>query len=419
MSTMTLLDREVELRKLYTVEMPVNGISETGIGEINSLIYPHRLPDNWSWDWLVTGKGEYVGTFTKRLRKWFHKQDVTVGDDLLQRVGEQAKRHTAQESNYVFDITDRFDWADGDYGDGGSCFWGQCRGHREGMQDSGSCVAIRLYDDHGNGYGRCWVKIHQQHDSRFGWYSGPNGPYAVIPPFQQVDDELFIVLFNAYGRQLITFARIVEQFFGAYYLKGNTSTNVYHNSNASYVCGPYHIVKAFDKEGSNPYAVYHFGIEYHDGVECYECGEFVEDYEEVDGQDVCRDCLSDSYEYCDSCEQYVRDHEMFGLIEASQEYICQNCRDSYYDECSHCAEVFPSSSMAGDICKSCLRDHYGICELCKSVTLTDDMVVAYTDDYDVTICSYCSLRNHYVTYCDDCDSYHYDHDCACKERVEP
>ena len=56
-----------------TLQVPQNGISHRGKIVTAQLLFDWGLPDlppDWDWQWKVNGKGEYVGTFPKRVAKY-------------------------------------------------------------------------------------------------------------------------------------------------------------------------------------------------------------------------------------------------------------------------------------------------------------------------------------------------------------
>ena len=56
--------------------------------------------------------------------------------------------------------------------------------------------------------------------------------------------------------------------------------------------------------------------------ECYHESEDCGDY--VDGTWYCRDCLNDHFSYCNRCERYYREDDMY-WDEETEEYYCEDC----------------------------------------------------------------------------------------------
>src|SRR5574337_778366 len=72
------------------------------------------------WRWL-----NHRGTLPKRISKWYydtyHKK---MSEKLASTIGNIVRKNTIPNKEYHFDFTKSFTWKDGDFGDAGSCFWG-------------------------------------------------------------------------------------------------------------------------------------------------------------------------------------------------------------------------------------------------------------------------------------------------------
>jgi len=129
----------------YEVMLPMNGITSEGEKAIRAWVWnesptlkndqdfvpvKYFFPEWWSWSWVVEkdeSGNKCVGTFPKRFARHAKKAyNWKVEPKQMAELGNLARRHTIETQTVVFDITQNFNWRRGDYGDPGSCFWGDC-----------------------------------------------------------------------------------------------------------------------------------------------------------------------------------------------------------------------------------------------------------------------------------------------------
>ena len=69
--------------------------------------------------------------------------------------------------------------------------------------------------------------------------------------------------------------------------------------------------------------------------ECYECGNLypADELNDVNGNDICDDCLNDDYITCDCCGDYVHTYD---AINDDDMTLCQFCYENYYYRCEGC-----------------------------------------------------------------------------------
>jgi hypothetical protein len=312
----------VAFDEIKEITLPTGVISATGIHEIERNILENRLPylpDDWKWVAKTTGKGEYVGTFCKRLSKYYHQQyKIKLTSSFLGKIGSIVGQHAPSSTKYRIDITDTFNWIDGDYGDEGSCYWGGRSIAREVMQDQG-CFAIRFYDEDDNGIGRAW-----------------------IAPIEGDKEEHYIV-FNSYGIDLSQAAQVLAKHlqntgYKKINLVNNGQTQGYLWINAGgYFIGPPDVYSYEDT----------VDLCYTEDIMMCQC---CERFTYTDGcyEDYCEDCMEDR-DICSHC----------GNIFSLDDITVVNDIDS--------------------VCNDCLEDEYTPCHSCNEYVLNDD--VMYVDDY--------------------------------------
>lgn len=146
-------------------------------------------------------------------------------------------------------------------------------------------------------------------------------------------------------------------------------------------------------------------------VTCPHCGQVIEgregyDFITVDGNVICKDCLSDDYFICDDCGKITPVSELNeGYHDGEDVTVCNHCFENY-KKCNYCEEYYHKDDGRSDncifVCESCYDDHYCSCEDCGDFILRDDAyrVEGRSDTYYV--CENC-IDNYYR--CDECDEY--------------
>lgn len=303
---------QTPLNAKFNVETPNGTITQQGAAEITARIYDAGHPtlsEDFDFVWLTNR-----GTLPKRVASYYHKQyGIKLNGDLLGDVGAIAKRHSSDGQSYTLDFTNRFDWCSGDYGDGGSCFWGD-RSAARTMLESHDALAVRgyktrrvfsHYDDNGervtvdkeSGYARAWLV--------------------------RLNENLYVV-FNGYGETALTFARLLSYYWGATYKKitllnnGDDSGTLYINGGFGFAIGRPDLCEAIVRHD--------FGWEDNgDTVECYECGNEVSSEDTVTARisntrsrTLCYECFF----CCDDCGDNV-----------SNSLRARNCDGNICDRC--------------------------------------------------------------------------------------
>ena len=63
-----------------------------------------------------------------------------------------------------------------------------------------------------------------------------------------------------------------------------------------------------------------------------------------DARNVCPECLSEDYTYCDECEECVRNNHV-RYVNGEDIYVCDNCFESYFRQCDECGEFYRADNM--------------------------------------------------------------------------
>lgn len=275
---------------------------------INALIAANSmpvLPDTWQWVWMV-GKGEYQGTFPKRVAKHYFKvHGLKLTAETISEIGNLAKRYSTDSDTYRFDFVDHINWQDGDFGDRGSCYWGSNAGAKLMIEENGG-YAVRFFDSLGHGKARAWIV--------------------------QVDHNW--VLFNGYGmgsNSTLKIASILALYWELDFKEidiRDTGT-LYINGGRGYLIGkPEEIA-----------SIRYHRFDWDERDTCTNCGDPVyERYWGADEEIYCEDCYLRLFESCERCGEVF--HRDSPDLEYYDDYgvLCEYCVERYFAECASCHE---------------------------------------------------------------------------------
>lgn len=94
---------------------------------------------------------------------------------------------------------------------------------------------------------------------------------------------------------------------------------------------------------------------------CEVCGTYhvIGDSTETrDCWNVCPECLSENYTYCDECEGYVH-NDYVRYVNGEDIYVCDNCFESYFRQCDECGKFYREDNMIERaermLCHNCAR----------------------------------------------------------------
>lgn len=350
-----------------TIKMPVNGISEEGIIEVQNFLRDEGLPRidrhavDFEWLWVTKR-----GTFPKRLARFMKKtHDRELTQKQLSDVGTLAARHCEKNQSITYDITNRFDWNAGAFGDHGSCFWTDNSAAKDVMMDNGA-FALRVYkNETGNGCGRCWILPCSKQVIKTICYNGRLKSYEL-----SADTFALINGYHLNGKTLVYFARLFAFIHGLSYKQidlrnnGSCSGMLYINSGTAFISGmPDDITK-----------IERLDLEWE------------------------TDSYRDNNRACDDCgDEYDADNgDWYRTSEGRT--VCYSCRDNDYFVCECCDELCPNdesqeSPDGGWYCSNCYDDRCTMCRNCDNVVWRDDVVltkIKETDKYEVACCSSCA-----------------------------
>ena len=300
-----------ETGKPFQIKTPDGDLSREGISALNTYLYDQsldELPTEFEYVWTTKR-----GTLPKRVQSHFYKaHGVKLTTEQISEIGNLAKRHASLGITYTLDFTGSIDWEAGDFGDGGSCFWGDRESAKEMIEENGYALrafrqAMRYPEesalDYRNlrGYARCWI--------------APIG-----------SDRL--IVFNGYGETSLLFARLLSMRFSCGYQRihllnhGSDDSTLYINGGTGFMVGQFakiHSVASWD-------------LEWADTGSCYSsrcaCGNDMTDdesYTLLNGDVACGDCSTD----CDRCgEWFLRRNT---ILEDDRRY-CLPCWESVSSE---------------------------------------------------------------------------------------
>jgi hypothetical protein len=357
---------KLKVGPVHSVTVPNNGIDLSGQQAIKQLLEEEETfqkatkregcvwlyeflpfpPKDWSWDWCVNGRGEYVGTLPKRLQKYYYNEwKIKLGKETISQIGNLGRQHCpkTEQVGYFFDFTQTFDWDAGDFGDDGSCFW-SCHAAARDMLAENGAYAIRFYEDKNgeDGYARAWL----------------------------VRKNDYLVVFNGYGMETLRIARILSAYLDNAYYKRISLTNNYEESGTLYINGGGGFLVGSQQVVNNISSL-DFG--WGDAYCCTECGDRVDDeYRNNDGERFCETCFYERYQHCKDCgeilceyEQYVYDFSVY----------CNSCFDAFAAFCPLCGEATHNDDIhatpAGERCETCADRDFFKCAQCGEYEHTD------------------------------------------------
>jgi hypothetical protein len=231
--------------------------------------------------WVVA-KGDYAGTYPKRLLSYFrrnHPNLVKLVAPTVAMVGGVLGASVNHGREYWADIDLKLDWRDGDFGDARSCYWGANRAAMPKLREAG-IGALRVFNSDGEGYGRAWLTAFDC-----------DGDQTSLRRYDRLNHHHNAsqwVIWNAYGSATVTLARILCAALGSNYTYTRCSVE---NNGAQhglvYINGDGYVIHHMSQPTQ---ATYELGIE----TGCPDCS----------AEEECSECnnCSDRVCQCGDCD---------------------------------------------------------------------------------------------------------------------
>jgi hypothetical protein len=308
---------------------------------------------------LTTSKGKWIKRFRATLMKDFPVLDrdelrTEWYKDWEARLGSMIGEYCTTSEIYLR-VVDKINWRSGDFGDEGSCFWGDRSNALEILNESPNNGAIQVWckdsipdeaDSYYRGTGRCW--------------------------WQYAKRQNILVLWNRYGgTRLATIGESVRQLLGYEFSIIDVGIHGVENDNESlvYVNGDCCVLTNSSYSGSYqltfPSKILE-GLLEEEANYCECCDErYRGDGFYVQGSNICERCWEDLAESCEQCGTSVwgeRDRNSYIL---GQEHLHYFCSDRHMNNwltrndfmiCEECTEVCGTSDVNPDtnICYDCV-----------------------------------------------------------------
>lgn len=291
----------MELYAKHEITVNPNEISHTGVIKIDAYLAREQLPYPVEFclsEWIST-EGDYRGKLPNRLGGLYKKvHNIKLTPKQRSEIGNIAKAHLSK-AKYTFDFVDEFDWKAGDFGDKGSCFWGDRSLALTLLKEEGA-LAMLFYEDYDAdcGNGRAWI----YHCSRDMW-----------------------VLFNAYGLEGRSAAKVLAEYLtqstdklwdsadlDRFGISGDTIGLVYINANPQIIF----------VSGSEPPNI--VNLDWARYAECDSCCHWILEVDLccVDDENMCYTCAQD-YTECDRCGRMFFSHDEEYVLE--EKAYCPDC----------------------------------------------------------------------------------------------
>ena len=325
--------------------------------------------------WIVNGNGRYVGTYPKRIARYVKDHyGYQLTPSHIETIGTILKEHVNEaEQVYLTFDRDYIDGASAEYGNGGSCWWGgDYNSGRYALHDAGG-FAIREWrsidDDNQYPIGRCWfLKLDNGYDG--------------------------FALFNAYGRSLVSFARLLATKYGLSYRivrMKSAEANAYINNSQGVIIASGDVIDAMSDMTCITLPLYGT-VEYCDRCGCM-CDEL--------NHGLCESCHTEQYTSCYRCEQLIHIEDEDRIVtEDGNDYCCESCAErSHYQRCYECEEWHQDTILAINeevYCETC-ADRLNLIHCCNDCELYSDET---TSTQSGEVCNDCRDAYHE---CEECN----------------
>lgn len=361
---------KMEMDKLVTVTMTDDGVSEQAVRNIQNYLYcgtlsPPALPSSFSWVW----KNER-GTLPKRIASALYETNkFKLSEQDLSTIGTMASVGLTKVKEYYVDFTSSIGWKAGDFGDGGSCFWGDRKRAKIIIEKNGFAMRFWVDDKGSKGLGRVWG--------------------ADITKQLGLDAPAF-ALFNAYGIDLALTGRVLGRHLGlsqsvvSLVNKGMGTDGIlfFNNSGLSVLVTDDITIGKVTAAGKRV-----IDLDWpDDSVQCHSCSVRIKHGGECRGNDehyYCLSCWSMLFYSCTGCSK-VRviklgfSQETWNgweriLGRPNKNTYCKECAEVYLLPCSLCGQnTFQGRLHVVEnkgLCPDCFSIEAVRCGVCETVSL--------------------------------------------------
>lgn len=344
---------------IHTITLPTNGISDVGkcaIVDVLSSANLSPLPPEWCWDFRVGGMGEYVGTFSKRVGKYYHSSGVKLPNETREKIGNLASSNCEKEGRtYYFSFTKKFDWEKGDFADPESCLWGCHEASKEQLTDRSEFGIVLFFSDESGNRGIGRSLLWDIGDCTLVWNTYGFGDHSA-------------------GGGNLAVARILAQFRKhAYYKKIGLENNGEKHGDIWINCGAYAVGNQEDVLALGDT----IDLEIINTTCCTECGDSVDDDRRMicpNGETYCESCYYEAFGNCENCgETFVNDDLQYTDCAS----YCEECFNDLFMYCGDCDTITPQDDIQeGDddcyYCSFCWEKKFFCCEGCSDIKEKDE-----------------------------------------------
>lgn len=374
-------------------------LTSTGKTEVSEYLYSlglYQVPDWFTWETGnhkqkdprrtkvvgdYTGPITYQGKLATRLIQLYKVMTETKLDNYTkEKIGQIIAQHTLT-GDWFFELSQDCDWSPGDFGDRGSCFWGEYEDCRLALHDNPDGMSMRVYSPDKIGCGRAWVWDYRETRGYLLLFNG-----YLVPP-----DRAGSVHYSHGTTQAL--GGLLAQWLGQPYRKVpiDAYAGWYINSSSGVAIGPQ---SSLDR--ITAYALLDINLDDYREPEpytyCEQCDEPLWDYSEVhtiDFTSLCQGCynvLTFTCEVCGNRGMRQRDET---------QDVCISCWDRLFITCSECGRGYNGTLAQCPVC-GVPNPEPGreICPICNQLAYTDRQF------NNRRICGRC--LNRYTFRCDRC-----------------